>query len=114
MMPQLGRHRSPKHDRRRHPKTPNRHQTLEFLAACPNGCTETLMVANGFTAEVLIELIRTGLASAQAERVVAGGRAIEGRASADHRGGAAGTRGASSAVILKARGGEPPGLAKYS
>jgi hypothetical protein len=38
-----------------------RHQALEFLAACPNGCAETLMVANGFTAEVLIELISSGV-----------------------------------------------------
>jgi hypothetical protein len=77
MMPQLGRHRSPKRDRRRHPKGPNRHQALEFLAVCPNGCTEALMVANGFTAELLIELMRTGLASAQAERMVATGKPIE-------------------------------------
>jgi hypothetical protein len=32
------------------------------------------MFANGFTAELLIELVRAGDASAHAERMVAGGR----------------------------------------
>jgi len=35
------------------------------------------MFANGFTAELLIELMRAGLASAHAERMVAGGRPID-------------------------------------
>jgi hypothetical protein len=48
-----------------------------LLAASPNGCTEALMLANGFPGEMLVELIRTGLASAEAERVVAGGKQIE-------------------------------------
>jgi len=52
------RHRGPKPDRRR---------ALELLAASTNGCTEALMLANGFPVEMLVELIRTGLASAEAE-----------------------------------------------
>ena len=40
-------------------------------------CTEALMFANGFTAELLIELVRAGDASAHAERMVAGGRSHE-------------------------------------
>jgi hypothetical protein len=35
------------------------------------------MLANGFTVELLVELVRTGLASAQAERMVAAGKRIE-------------------------------------
>jgi hypothetical protein len=57
------------HRRRFGPK-PDRRRALEFLAAAPDGCTEALMFANGFTAELLIELVRAGLASAHAERMV--------------------------------------------
>jgi hypothetical protein len=67
-MPHPYRHRGPKPDRRR---------ALELLAAAPEGCTEALMFANGFTAELLIELVRAGPASAHAERMVAGGKQIE-------------------------------------
>jgi hypothetical protein len=35
------------------------------------------MLANGFRVEMLVELIRTGLVSAQAERTIAGGKQIE-------------------------------------
>ena len=66
--PHRRRHRDPKPDRRR---------ALELLAASPNGCTEALMLANGFPIEMLVELIRTGLASAQAERMIAGNEQIE-------------------------------------
>jgi hypothetical protein len=62
--------------RRRGPK-PDRRRALELLAASPEGCTEALMFANGFTAEPLVELVRAGLASALAERMVAGGKQIE-------------------------------------
>jgi hypothetical protein len=64
------------HSRRRGPK-PDRRRALELLAAAPDGCTEALMFANGFTAELLIELVRAGLASAHAERMVAGGKMME-------------------------------------
>jgi hypothetical protein len=62
--------------RRRGPK-PDRRRALELLAASPEGCTEALMFASGFTAELLVELVRAGLASAHAERMVAGGKQIE-------------------------------------
>jgi hypothetical protein len=35
------------------------------------------MLANGFQVEMLVELIRAGLASAQTERMMAGGKQIE-------------------------------------
>ena len=56
------------HRRRRGPK-PDRRRALELLAASPDGCTEALMFANGFTAELLlVELVRAGVATAKAER----------------------------------------------
>jgi hypothetical protein len=36
-----------------------------------------LLLAHGFTVELLADLVRAGLATATTERVVAGGRAIE-------------------------------------
>ena len=43
----------------------------------PTAAPRRLMFANGFTAELLLELVRAGLASAHAERVVADGRMME-------------------------------------
>jgi hypothetical protein len=56
---------------------PDRRRALELLASSPDGCTEGLMVANGFTIELLLELVRTGLASAHAERRVVEGKMTE-------------------------------------
>jgi hypothetical protein len=47
-----------------------------LLASCRDGCTEAMMLAHGFTIEQ-IELVNAGLATATAERVVAGSRMIE-------------------------------------
>ena len=73
--------------RRPHPKGPKperrppdssiRHRALAFLAGCPDGCAEGLLLANGFTIELLVELVRDGLASATPERVVSGRKTIE-------------------------------------
>ena len=64
------------HRRRFGPK-PDRRRALEFLAAAPDGCTEAVMFANGFTAEVLLKLVRVGLAYAHAERMVGDGKMTE-------------------------------------
>ena len=61
---------------RRKPK-PNRMRALELLASCRDGCTEAIMLAHGFTIPQMVEFVRAGLASAKAERVVAGRRTIE-------------------------------------
>jgi hypothetical protein len=53
--------------RRRLPK-PDRRRALELLASCRDGGAEAIM---------LVELVRDGLATATAERVVAGNRTIE-------------------------------------
>jgi hypothetical protein len=54
-----------------------RRRALELLASCRDGCTEAIMLAHGFTMTQMVEPVRAGLASAQSERVVAGGRSIE-------------------------------------
>lgn len=56
---------------------PNRRRALELLAASPDGCTEALLLAHGFGIDLLLDLIFAGLATANAERVVAGGRSME-------------------------------------
>jgi hypothetical protein len=58
---------------RRRPK-PDRRRALELLASCRD---EAIMLAHGFTIEQMVELARAGLATVQAERVVAGGKSIE-------------------------------------
>ena len=62
--------------RRRGPK-PERRRALELLAASPDGCSEAIMLAHGFTVDFLVDLIRTGMATTRTERVVAGGKTIE-------------------------------------
>jgi hypothetical protein len=76
----------------RHGPRPDRRRALELLAASRDGCTETVMLAHGFTVAQMVDLVRAGLATATAERVVAGRRRTHdrGRADADHGGKAAG------------------------
>src|SRR5262245_57685569 len=68
--------RPPPHTRPQ-PQPHRRRRALALLAASPDGCTEALMFANGFTAELLIELVNAGLASAHAESMVADGKMVE-------------------------------------
>jgi hypothetical protein len=56
---------------------PARRRALELLAASPDGCTEALLLANGFAVELLLDLVRAGLVSVEPERMMAGGRQIE-------------------------------------
>ena len=49
---------------------------LNLLAACPNGCTEAAMKANGFGIGLLATLVRAGLAVATPGVVQAGGRTL--------------------------------------
>jgi hypothetical protein len=56
---------------------PNRRRALELRAASRDGCTEAIMLAHGFRIEQMVEPVRAGLATATAERVVAGRRTIE-------------------------------------
>ena len=51
-------------------KPPGRHRrALVLLASCPDGCTESVMQAHGFTIEQIAELIRAGLATREVTRV---------------------------------------------
>jgi hypothetical protein len=48
-----------------------------LLADNRNGVTEALMLAHGFGVKLLADLCIAGLATATAERMVAGGRTME-------------------------------------
>jgi hypothetical protein len=50
---------------------------MSSSAAPCDGATEAILLAHGFTMDMLVELVRAGLATATAERVVAGGRKME-------------------------------------
>jgi len=49
----------------------SRHSPPRARIACciPDGCTDAIMIAHGFTIEQMVELVRAGLASATAERI---------------------------------------------
>jgi hypothetical protein len=65
MPPKLNRINSAKHRR-----------ALERLAGSRDGCTVAITIAHDFTVEQMVELVQAGLATATAERVVAGGRMV--------------------------------------
>ena len=54
-----------------------RRRALELLEASIDGCTEAIMLAFGFKAELLVELVNAGLATASIEGAVAGRRRVE-------------------------------------
>ena len=57
---------------------PNRMRVLVLLNGCgAEGCTEALLHAHGFATADIVELVRAELATATAERVVAGSRKFE-------------------------------------
>jgi hypothetical protein len=57
----------------RHLLKPERRRALELLVPCRDGCTETTMLAHGFSIDMMVELINLGLATVQTEWFVAGG-----------------------------------------
>jgi hypothetical protein len=46
-----------------------RHRALEIIAAYPNGCSETMLIAHNIPADVLMGLVQSGLVTARVERV---------------------------------------------
>jgi hypothetical protein len=56
---------------------PDQRRALKLLAVSRNGCTEAVMLAHGFPVPLLVELVRSGLASATPERMVAGKHTME-------------------------------------
>src|SRR5258707_286767 len=64
---------------------PESRRALELLAPCRDGCTETTMLAHGFSIDMMVELINSGLATVQGE--CRGRRLPRGKsAGAHHRG----------------------------
>jgi hypothetical protein len=61
---------------RRGPK-PDRRRALELLSGSHDGCNEAVLLAHGFTVPLLVELVRTGLATAKVELMMAGKRPIK-------------------------------------
>ena len=51
-------------------------QVLELLAGGPRGCTKGRLLADGFTVDTLVDLVREGLATAHRGTVRVGGRQI--------------------------------------
>ena len=51
-------------------------QALELIAGRPGGCTKGRLLADGFTVDMLADLVREGFATAQRGTVRAGGRTI--------------------------------------
>jgi hypothetical protein len=67
----------PARRRQRQPK-PDRRRALELLAGCgPEGCSEHVLRAHGFTTEQLVELVRAGLATATPQRTRTGREVLE-------------------------------------
>jgi hypothetical protein len=67
-MPTNSRRRSP-------PATPRR--ALELLAASRDGVPEAILLAHRFSIELLVKLVDAGLATASAERMLAGRHPME-------------------------------------
>jgi hypothetical protein len=55
----------------------DRHRALRLLAGNPLGVTEAIMLAHGFTIELLDALVRDGLATAEQREMRAGRRPIK-------------------------------------
>lgn len=68
---------TPRLRRRRGPE-PTRRRALELLASCPDGATDTLlMAAHGLTTEMLIDFIRDELATGRTKQLVIAGHTTE-------------------------------------
>jgi hypothetical protein len=52
-------------------------RALELLAGSPDGINEALLLAHGFTRQLLTGFVRAGLATWQKKTVRAGGRTID-------------------------------------
>jgi hypothetical protein len=63
--------------RRYHGLKADRRRALDLLVGSRDGVAEAIMLAHGFTVEQMVELVRAGLATVSAERMIAGGRTIE-------------------------------------
>jgi len=53
---------------------PDRRRALELLAGSRYGYTKAILRAHGFSMDMMVELVKAGLATTKRERMVAGGR----------------------------------------
>ena len=56
--------------------TDEQRRALRILARSPNGCTEAIMLAHGFSAEVLGQLVVDGFANVEHGVMIAGQRQL--------------------------------------
>jgi hypothetical protein len=56
---------------------PDQLRALGMLAGSPLGCTESVMLAHGFTIDMLTEFVANGLATATPGMIHAGGRPMK-------------------------------------
>jgi hypothetical protein len=63
---------NPRHSARKRVPPATRRRALELLVSCRDGRTEAIMLPHGFSIGQMVELVRAGLATAQAERLRAG------------------------------------------
>jgi hypothetical protein len=64
---------NPRRNARKRIPSATRRRALELLASSRDGCTEAILRAHGFSTALIVNLVRTGLATAHSQRVVAGG-----------------------------------------
>jgi hypothetical protein len=57
-------------------RSTERLRALRLLARCPNGCTEAVMMAYGFSIDFLAALVSDGLVTAEPSTMRAGGRQV--------------------------------------
>jgi hypothetical protein len=57
--------------------TADERRLLELLAESLNGATDALLVAQGFTLDMMINLVRCGFAMALPERTFAAGKPVD-------------------------------------
>jgi hypothetical protein len=67
----------PLHEQRRGSISADQRRALRLLAGSPLGCTEAILLAHGFKAELLAALVRDGMATTQRGTMRAGKRHIE-------------------------------------
>jgi hypothetical protein len=56
-----------------HRPNPDRRRVLELLAASRHGYSKAILRAHGFSIDMMVDLVKAGLATTKRERMVAGG-----------------------------------------
>jgi hypothetical protein len=56
--------------------TRDHRRLLELIAGSPEGCTEALLTAHGFTIAAIVGLIKARLVTATLEQIIAGHKSV--------------------------------------